>query len=344
MSLADDLAEQNPGDRLFADLQRAKERVAQKQLDAAYKAALVRIEELEGTVGLLTALGERPPQKPDKAPTRQRHAASAILVLSDWHVEEEVKPASVGGLNEYNLQIAEKRAMQAFEKCLLLLEDARQLATIEELVVGLLGDFISGRIHEELLETTQLAPLEATMFAADLIERGLKTLLKHSGVKQIRIPTSNGNHGRTTHKMRHATSAQNSYEYFMYKSLARRFSDEPRLTWHIGNGYHNLQEIQGRTFRFHHGDSVRYQGGIGGLSVPMNKAVAAWNKSHKAYWDLCGHYHSWTPNWNWLINGSLIGMNAFAVSIKADYQPPVQSFLIVDRERGVTRALPVFCE
>lgn len=346
MSLIDKLAEAGPtpDDVLNAELQRSKSKVAERQLKIALKAALNRIDEQDQTIGLLTALQERPPQEPGKAPKRTQGTATAILVLSDWHVEEPVLPSTVGGLNEFNLEIAEKRADKVFEKCLMLLEDARHLTKVDELVVGLLGDFVSGRIHEELIETTLLAPMEAVVFAADLIERGLKTLLKHSGVKSIVIPTCNGNHGRTTHKMRHATAAVNSYEYFMYKSLARRFEKERRMRWQIGEGYHNILNIKGRDFRFHHGDNVRYLGGVGGLTVPMNKAVSQWNKSHKVAFDLMGHFHSWTPNWSWLINGSLIGYGPYALSIKADYQPPVQSFLIVDHERGVTRTLPVYCE
>lgn len=342
MSNLDDI---DASDKLLADLERSKRKVAEKQLDAAYKAALLRLEEQGEIIGLLTALKQRPPQEANPAPTRHKSAAaSAILVLSDWHVEEKVEKKNVGGLNEYNLQIAERRAMTVFDKCLMLLEDARHLAPVDELVVAVLGDMISGRIHEELLETTLLAPMEAAVFAADLLERGIKTLLKHAGVKSIVIPTCNGNHGRTTHKMRHATAAQNSYEFFMYKSLAKRFEGSSKIRWQIGEGYHNILDIKGHRFRFHHGDSVRYNGGSGGLSIPMNKAVAAWNKSQKAYFDIMGHYHNWTPHWNWLVNGSLCGMNAFAVAIKADFQPPVQSFLIVDRERGWTRMLPVFCE
>lgn len=349
MSLIQKLADAQPSpdDVLNAELQRSKSKVAERQLKIALKAALNRIDEQDQTIGLLTALQERPPQEPGKAPKRTQNTATAILVLSDWHVEEPVLPSTVGGLNEFNLEIAEKRVNKVFERCLLLLEDARHLTRIDELVVAVLGDMASGRIHEELIETTLLAPMEAFMFAADLLERGIKTLLKHSGVKSIVIPTCNGNHGRTTHKMRHATAAVNSYEYFMYKSLARRFEKERKVRWQIGEGYHNMLEIQGRQFRFHHGDNVRYQGGVGGLHIPMNKAVAAWNKSATAYWDIAGHWHAWTDKWGnqgWLINGSLIGYSPFALSIKADYQRPVQSFLIVDRERGVTRALPVFCD
>ena len=346
MSLPDDIAESlpSPQDKLLADMARSRERVERKQEKAAYEAALCRIVALEEQVALLTALNERKVQKPLKPSKRTRGDATAVLVLSDWHVEERVDPKTVNGLNEFNLDIAEKWANRVFEKCLLLLEDARGLAQVNELYVALLGDFISGFIHEELVEGNQLAPLPATMFAADLIERGLRTLLAHARVDRIIVPTCHGNHGRTTPKMRIATSAANSFERNMYAHLARRFQHEPRIDWRIGDGYHNIQTIQGRDFRFHHGENIKYNGGVGGITIPMNKAVAQWNKSRRAYYDIAGHLHAWTNNWNWHINGSLIGYGAFSVAIKGDYQPPVQTFIVVDKDRGVTRTLPVFCD
>lgn len=346
MSLADDVtAEPDPADRLADDLRRTREKLERKQKDAAYDAALARIGELERQVALLTALEERKPQKPCELPKRKRGSDTAILVLSDWHIGETVDPKTVNSLNEFNLEIADRRVKRVFEKCLLLLEDARHLASIDELVVAILGDEISGDIHPELLESNELAALPATMVAADLLERGLKTLKQHAGVRRIRVVTARGgNHARNTHKPQHSTATAHSYEYNMYRHLARRFKGERVFDWQLGDAYHNMQEIEGRNFRFHHGDAIKFFGGSGGLSIPMNKSVAQWNKSRQAYYDIAGHFHSWTHNWNWLINGSLVGYNAFAVSIKADYQPPVQSFLIVDRERGVTRALPVFCD
>ena len=346
MSLPDDIADSlpSPQDKLLADMARSRERVERKQEKAAYEAALARIVALEEQVALLTALDERKVQKPLKPSKRTRGDATAVLVLSDWHVEERVDAATVNGMNSYDLQIAERRIRKTFEKFIMLLEDARHLAKIEEIVVAMLGDAVSNWIHEELAETNLLAPLPATMLAADLFEEGLVTLLKNANVSRIVVPTCHGNHGRMTKKMRHGSSADTSLEYNMYLHLRRRFQSEKRVHWQIGQGYHNWLEIQGKQFRFHHGDSVKYNGGVGGITIPVNKAVAQWNKSRRADFDVLGHFHSWTHHWNWLVNGSVIGYNAFALSIKADYQPPVQSFLIVDPERGVTRALPIFCE
>lgn len=347
MSLADDLESEqpSPADKLFADLQRSKDRVAKKQLDAAYKAALLRIEALEEQVGLLTGLSERRPRVARPKPPRVRGNATAVLVLSDWHIEEPVYPATVNGVNEFNLEIAKRRVAKVFEKALLLLEDARHMAKIDELVVGLLGDFCTLWLHPENIETNLLAPDPAIHMATDLIEEGLLTLAKHANVSSIRIPTAVGNHSRITVKPRNSNMMDTSREYSMYLHLQRRLRGVKKLHWEVGESYLNYQMIQGRLVRFHHGDAIRYSGGVGGPTIPINKAEAQWDKGRKADYSFFGHLHQFIPYGKWNMNGSLIGFNAFALKIKADpSEPPRQTFAVIDKERGLTRVLPVFCE
>lgn len=341
MSALDDL---DASEKLLADLERSKQRVAQKQLDAAYKAALCRIEELQEQVGLLTSLGQRPPRKAGQAPTRSRGTASALLNLSDWHVEEPVRPQNVNGVNEYNLEIAARRAKTVFEKTLVLLEDARHLAKIDELVVWLGGDFCTLWLHEENMETNLLAPDPAIHFATDLLEDGLLTLAKYAKVSRIRIPTSVGNHGRTTKKPRHGNLMETSREYSMYLHLRRRLR-ACNFDWQIGESYLNYQNIQGKTVRYHHGDAIKYAGGVGGPTIPINKAESQWDKGRKADVSFFGHLHQFIPYGKWCMNGSLIGFNSFALRIKADpSEQPRQTFAVIDKDRGLTRVLPVFCE
>lgn len=333
-----------PEGQLDEDLALGRAQAEQRATEAKYKAALREIETLRERCDRLAGLKDRPPEKPGRRPKRAKAASgTAVLVLSDWHVEERVDPATVNGQNEFDVAIAEKSVEQTTDKALMLLEDARHLAHIDRLVVALLGDFISGHIHDELIETNQMAPLPATRFAGKLLERSLRTLLAHADVAQMDVVTCHGNHGRTSRKMRHANSADMSYEYDLYLDLARRFDGEERVRWQIGTGYHNWLEVEGHPVRFHHGDSIRYQGGVGGLSIPVNKAIAAWNKTRPAAFDFFGHFHTWTRDWTWLCNGSLIGYNAFALSIKASYQPPVQTFAVFDAERGCTRTLAIYC-
>jgi len=318
-------------------------RVKVSQAESKYHAAVNRVERLETQIETLTKLAARKPVRVPSKPTRKRDAdGTAVLVLSDWHVEELVQPERVNGLNEFTLEIAAQRIANTFDRALLLLEDARHLSRIDEMVVAVLGDLISGYIHEELQEGNQLAPLPATMFAADCLEAGLRKLLAHGKLSRIVVPACFGNHGRTTPRRRVATGADNSFERNLYLHLARRFRDDLQVQWNIAEGYHNWLEIQGRQVRFHHGDAIRYWGGVGGISIPINKAIAAWNKSRRADLDIFGHLHQWLWGWNWLCNGSLIGYAPFSVEIKADYQPPLQSFCVIDRDRGLVRALPLF--
>jgi len=80
--------------------------------------------------------------------------------------------------------------------------------------------------------------------------------------------------------------------------------------------------------------------------VPVNKAISAWNRSRPAHLDVFGHWHQW--GWlrgKYVSNGSLIGMSAFALRIKAEFEAPCQSLVIVDHgRREVSRAVPIWCD
>lgn len=207
-------------------------------------------------------------------------------------------------------------------------------------MLALLGDFLSGFIHEELVETNELTPTQTILWLTERVGRLIATIRAKGGFKRIVIPCSFGNHGRTTRKPRHATGAANSYEWMMYHILAERYSDG--IEWQIADAYHNFLAVYGRTIRLHHGDGLQYQGGIGGLTIPVEKAIASWNKARVADLDIFGHWHTQQQNPKWISNGSLIGYNAYSVAIKAPYEPPQQTFFLYTEKRGRTVTAPIF--
>lgn len=127
----------------------------------------------------------------------------------------------------------------------------------------------------------------------------------------------------------------------MYHALAKRFEDEERVQFIISDGYHTYLDVYGFTIRFHHGHQIKYYGGVGGITIPLNKAVAAWNKAHPVYLDVVGHFHQLFDGGNWVVNGSLIGYNAFALSIKASPETPRQAFFLIDKLDGKTVMAPI---
>jgi hypothetical protein len=317
--------------------------------DASYwkkkhDAALEELELSEKRLTIADALGTAKPRKIAKEKPGDADASTAIIVMTDWHAEEDIDPATCNGLNEFTPEICEKRAHTAFRKSLELIEAWRRTWPVDEIYLALLGDFIAGYIHEELQESNHLSPTESLLLCEQLLTDGINFLLKEARVKRIVIPTSYGNHGRTTPKRRIKTGHKNSYEWLMYHHLSRLFAKEPRVEFRIANGYHNIVEIRGHTVRFHHGDDLKYQGGVGGLSVPVNKAVAAWNKSIRSVLDVFGHWHQFLQDWRWVSCGCLCGYNDFSVAIKADYQPPTQTVILMNGKYGKVAALPVFVE
>lgn len=265
--------------------------------------------------------------------------AAAVAVASDWHVEEVVRPESVNGLNEFNLAIAEQRIGRFFDGVLKLTEIERRGIPIKNLVLVLGGDLMTGYIHEELQESNSLSPVQTVIWLRDRILAGMARLKAEGEFERIIVPCCYGNHGRTTRKPRFSTGAANSYEWLLYQVLAKH---APEFEWHIAEGYHTYLDVFGRTIRIHHGDGLRYEGGIGGLTIPLEKAIAAWNKGRVADLDIFGHWHTQQQAPKWCSNGSLIGHSAFSVQIKAPFEPPMQTFFLLDAKRGRTGTWPIF--
>jgi hypothetical protein len=303
------------------------------------------IEELDAQLDVLSLLKE---QKTDNktyqvtAKKEKGDEAAAVLVVSDWHVEETVDPKTVSGLNSFNLEVADRRIEKLTQSALRLTDIERNGTDIPVLVLALLGDLMTGYIHEELREENSLSPTQTLLWLRERVSRMIRTIREKGQFREIIIPCNFGNHGRTTVKPRHSTAYKNSYEWLLYRVLEQDFTDGVR--WLVGESYHTYLDVYGKTFRFHHGDSVRYQGGIGGLTIPLEKAIASWNKARVADLDIFGHWHTSQQNPKWISNGSLIGYNAYALSIKAGFELPQQTYFLFDKKRGRTGTWPVFLE
>lgn len=81
---------------------------------------------------------------------------TGILIASDFHIEETVKTSTVLGLNEFNIDIAEKRVKNYFANAIYMVKKH----SINNLVVGLPGDFIGGYIHDEPAQTNSRTPMQ----------------------------------------------------------------------------------------------------------------------------------------------------------------------------------------
>lgn len=265
--------------------------------------------------------------------SRNDSEATAVVLMSDWHVEEEVDPKTVNYLNKYTLEIAERRVTQLFQNTLKLVETQQHSVKIDTLVVALLGDIISSNIHDALLEINQLRPIEAIIFAENLVIGGIQYLLDNSKLNLV-IPCHVGNHPRLTKKVHIATETGNNLETFMYHHIANHFKHNKRVKMVIADGYLSYLKIYDFTICFQHGHAIRYAGGIGGLTIPVNKAIAQWEKLQKADLYCFGHWHQFFDGGNFMCNGSVVGWNTYATFIKAGFEKPKQAFFLIDKKRN----------
>lgn len=268
--------------------------------------------------------------------------ATALALASDWHIEERVLPAQVSGRNRYDLAISKERTTRFFEAVRRANDFNRQWFKIRNLVLWLGGDFITGYLHDDNRESNLLPPPQALARAEVDIGDGIEFLLKDDELDQLDIPCSHGNHERISDTNRSATLVEASLGWLLYTNLARRFAGDPRVRFLIAQGDHEYLDIYGRTVRFTHGQTVRYSGGIGGVTIPLLKAVARWDTVRRAHLTCVGHFHQLIQLYNLMLNGSLIGYNTYAMSIGAPFEPPAQAYRVLDSQRFGSVSLPLW--
>lgn len=312
-----------------------------KAVSCKYKSALKQIEEFEKREQFVSHVESgrifRWDEKVKKGGVTQ---ATAIVLLSDWHIEENVKGASVTHLNEYNPRVAERRVKRIAWKILEYLDRYCPMAKV--LYLGLMGDFITGYIHEELKETNSMSPTEATLYVKELLCALIDLILRKWDGKIVCV-TVHGNHSRLTPKEMIKSSAANSIEWAMYQDLTRLYALESRVQFLNTISDHNYVSIYGRLVRFLHGTGIKYNNGVGGFTIPANRMIAKWNDSPlAAELTVFGHLHTHAIHKNLVANSSLIGHSEYGLRIGASYEPPSQSFIVFSKDRGAHFAVKMY--
>lgn len=333
-----------PEDQILVDQEKRRTNAVVTGLKAKYEEALKTIDQQQQAIGLVTALQSNvdvfsiTPQQGSGT-----NEGTAVITASDWHSEELVGQ-EMNGLNTFNPEIAQKRVTKFFQSSLKLIQLLQQDIKIKTLILALLGDFITNQIHgADNAETNALQPIHAIIVARNMIISGVDFLLNHTTLDLV-IPCHSGNHARTTMKTRFASENGHSLEYLMYVTLADYYRNEPRVTFIIPQGMHSYVQVYDTMIRFQHGHAIKYGGGVGGIYIPVNKAIAQWNKGRHADLDVFGHFHQLRDGGNFICNGSVIGYNAFALSIKADFEAPKQALFLMDKKRGRTCTWPILVQ
>jgi hypothetical protein len=280
-----------------------------------------------------------------------KHREAPILFTSDFQFGEVVDLDEMEGINEYNVEIAERRYDTLINKTVDLCFHHTANPDFPGLIYLRGGDAISGGIHDELAQTDEYSPPEAVVALARKEISGIEHCADKFGrVHVISVP---GNHDRITKKKQHKRMAATSYELMVQAMIQIYFEAkaDSRVTFHSPKSGDAYFPVWGWQFLLTHGDRIGTGGGTGyiGPIATITRGFAKIKRQHAGlgkilHFILTGHYHTSCEPPGGFGNGSLVGYGEYARDLRADPEPPCQWLLMVHPEQGVTQRRKIFVE
>jgi hypothetical protein len=273
-----------------------------------------------------------------------------MLLTTDQHVGEVVDREEMEGLNEYDTSVFIRRNRNMVERALSILDARNDTYPCFVYLFG--GDSISGDIHEELSQTNDLTSHRSVLLVVEETCRNLEVLLERfPRVIFIAVP---GNHGRTTRKPTAKRYAELNYDTLAAMMIERHFmaKGERRIEFRYPGSGDAVFSVYGRKMLLTHGDRIGSRGGTGFIG-PAATIMRGAQKVFQQYAGigvqldtiLHGHFHyrMWADGI--ISNSALIGFNEYArAMIRARFQPPSQTLVLVHPKWGVIDAPPVFVD
>ena len=259
--------------------------------ELAHKDLLIRsIEELTPA---FTPLPQARPPKP-KHNHRGDTAQVVVAPLTDTHIGEYVDLQQMAGINQYDFEIFNSRLYGWAIQLLNLTSYRRNSSDIDGLVVPLLGDMISGDIHEELSKTNIDHCMGQMIRGANLIAQALRFLAPH--FNYISVPCVVGNHGRMTRKPP-MKNKHMDWDYLMYQWIAAFCRNHDNIKFDISQSFFHIFNVANRNILIMHGDAVSGGGSQQSLTKTISnlRSVLQYNQEgfEKTQFDsvMLGHFH-----------------------------------------------------
>lgn len=270
-----------------------------------------------------------------------------LLFLSDLHWGEQVHPTQINNVNKYNLVIAHRRLSYTIETAIHLLKILDNGMDYPGIVCPLGGDMISGNIHDELTATNELSTMPTVLDLYGHLVAAITRLADVFGA--VFLPCVSGNHGRDTRKIWGKDRHHTSFDWLLYRFLAKHFEGDKRVTFFIPDSSDALFRIFTKRFLLTHGDQFRGGDSIIGPLGPLtrgNQKKQSRNQAIGAEYDvmICGHWHQYIHLSRLIVNGSLKGYDEYAYQNNFGFEEAQQALFVVHPRHGITYRMPVNCD
>lgn len=274
---------------------------------------------------------------------KKTHASphEMVLMLSDAHYPEVVDPDVAMGL-KYDGDICIRR-LERVRNVVLRYKQLRETSyPIRKLTVAMLGDMLSGDIHEELEVTNQIPMAEALVKLAYVLNDMFVSFAKE--FPEVEVVVIPGNHPRQTKKPRYKQKTVTNFEYILGHFIASLAGNA--YTVQVPKDIVYRHKVFDYTLAMNHGDGQKSNSYAGlpfyGIKQRLDalQSLLRFLKQNPVDYLLLGHFHqpSSIPatDAETIINGSIKGGDEFSIGSRFAANNPTQLLLTFHEKHGLT--------
>lgn len=261
----------------------------------------------------------------------------AVMQVNDGHIGAVQLETEIEGFGSFSPKICRERQIHYVQKVLDWVNLHRTSYTIDEVVVPVLGDMISGDIHEDLRITNAFPSPVQTCEAGMLLSDQVAMLSSHFVKVRVEFVVED-NHSRLTKKPQAHEAGLNSLNYVVGFIAQQRLRAIKNVEFNIYPQYEAVINVAGRRYLCCHGHGVMGWAGFPYYGIERKvsrEALKRMNgpdvtKFHKV---LLGHWHAPLAHpWYW-IGGSVSGTDALDHK-QGRHSPPSQAAWMVHPRHG----------
>jgi len=264
-----------------------------------------------------------------------------LALWSDFHGTQTVNAEEMGNLNEFSTEILSKRFQQLID---VTLEKGR-IHGITHLNIAILGDMISGDIHEELEMTNDMDVMSGMFAMASMLAQGILEL--RQAFSTIHVFGVFGNHGRLKKEKRFKRRYVN-WDWGIYKTIELILKNQPGITCKFPKSFFHIEEILGEKHLFLHGDGIKSWGGVPfyGINRTRSQLVDTFSARKQNFKNIyLGHFHTISQldkvAGEIIINGSMPGGDEYSLGALFTMSEPKQMLVCIEKDLGSTWREPI---
>lgn len=333
---------------------RERIKILERRLSQIEQANL-SFEEIRSKIMGLPSEPKPPPKEWTAPPAKHRRGIAGIptLVISDIHYGETVDKGEAYG-NKFNRQIARRRLGRVIWGALDLIRHHMVGEPPSTVVVPLLGDIVTGEIHDELAKTNDGELLPALPEAVDLLFTAVTTIAEQTGANVV-VPCAAGNHGRNTKRVEAKRFTATNFDWLIYVLLERQIANSKwagKIVVTADPSNEARWKVYDHSYLGLHGHDLGVKGGdgiIGAIGPIMRGRMKVLAQQRAVGYGVdtlvLGHWHQYLTLPGLVVNGSIKGYDEFAARVlRAPPAPPIQALWYTHPDRGITCHWPVFAE